>query len=193
MNIKNNPWLITTLDFRILEEVEIPSHLQFVRHLMEADGTQWNTGVIPSIFPTAISNNILSTPILQRGQERLIWMPSTSGNHTVKSTYNMITNHKYSSTSLAPKEQWKNLWKLDLHGRHKMINRKILQNALPTFDLLSRFLSSLDNKCYFCQAEEESVQHIFMECSVTKMIYGTPHGMKELKIFNRQESVAGST
>lgn len=67
VNIKNNPWLITTLDFRILEEVEIPSHLQFVRHLMEADGTQWNTGVIPSIFPTAISNNILNTPISTKG------------------------------------------------------------------------------------------------------------------------------
>lgn len=74
------------------------------------------------------------------------------------------------NTSLAPKEQWENLWKSDLHGRHKMILWKILQNASPTFDLLSRFLSSLDNKCYFFQAEEESIQHIFMECSVTKMM-----------------------
>lgn len=88
---------------------------------MEADGARWNNRLVQSIFPSTHSRKILNTAILEKGHERLIWISSTTENHTTMSTYKMILMARNTNVIEDSREKWDKLWKSDLHGMHKLM------------------------------------------------------------------------
>lgn len=153
--IKGDPWIQSLPKFRIPDDEDIPPHLLFARDLMNPDGVSWNRNLILSSVPQHIGQLILKTPILEQGQERLIWTPSTSGIFLVKSTYRLITQHRGIHTNEDIRNRWKLICNLRLHGRHLLLLWKMLNNALPTLDKISKFMDNVDNVCYLCQNKEE--------------------------------------
>lgn len=102
-------------NFRIPDEVVVSPNLQFVRHLMNTKGTQWDEEKIEAIFPNSLNSQILQTPILAAGQERLVWFLSTSGKYLTMSAYQLLNKMGGCTPTEAEKRQWKNVWKSKLH------------------------------------------------------------------------------
>lgn len=171
LNIKDDPWIPSIPGFRVPDSVVIPPHLHFVWRLMKGDGSSWDDRLVSAVFPPAISQKILQLPILDEGNERLIWEPSTSGNYSSKSAYKKLQQSRGLNPSETERKQWTLLWQAELHGRHRLLLWKVLKHALPTLDRLARFMQLEDDSCLFCHSAREDVFHLFMECPVTHLIW----------------------
>lgn len=90
VDILEDPWLLIIADFRIPNQVRISPNLQFFKHLMKDGEAAWDKVKISIIFPLEIVSKIINSPILEEGQERLIWVPSLIGKFLVKITYHLI-------------------------------------------------------------------------------------------------------
>lgn len=54
---------------------------------MNADKVSWNVDLIRESFHHSVRNLILSIPIFQGQQDRLVWHPSSTGVFSVHSSY----------------------------------------------------------------------------------------------------------
>lgn len=60
---------------------------------MDNEGKVWNTNLVTTIFPTHIKERILNTTIHHAEQDMLIWIPSTSGEFSIKATHVLINQN----------------------------------------------------------------------------------------------------
>lgn len=67
LSIQEDPWLPSIPSFRIPNSVVIPPNLQFVRHLMNCDGSAWDDRKVSAVFSPSIGCKILQTPYSRRG------------------------------------------------------------------------------------------------------------------------------
>uniref|UniRef100_A0A2N9HH70 Reverse transcriptase zinc-binding domain-containing protein n=1 Tax=Fagus sylvatica TaxID=28930 RepID=A0A2N9HH70_FAGSY len=65
----------------------------------------------------------------------------------------------------------KKIWQTQLHQRLKMLLWRIAVGVLPTGDSLIKFLPNLEISCPFCNVCDESVIHLFWECSLARAIW----------------------
>ena len=66
---------------------------------------------------------------------------------------------------------WKSLWKLKLHERFKVLVWRIANGILPTRTVVASKLGQGDVCCPFCHDSEESIDHLFFKCSVSRAIW----------------------
>ena len=65
---------------------------------------------------------------------------------------------------------WKSLWKLRIHERYKILIWRIGNGILPTKLNIALRLGFSDNLCPLCKLEEESIDHLFLKCSISRAI-----------------------
>lgn len=78
---------------------------------MENEGKVWNTN-LATIFPTQMKDKILKTLIQHAEKDKLIWIPSTSGEFSIKA--NKVEDHSQT------RHEWNQIWKLKMHNCHKL-------------------------------------------------------------------------
>lgn len=134
--------------FQISPDIPMSNHIKLVVDLMTANVNCWNVLLIQSLFSSNLCKSILSTLISQGEPDKLIWVPTSSGEFTVRSTYPLKNSARFSVSSRLDKQVWKSLWISCLHERHKIFIWKILNNVLPTKDRIRTFLPVTD-PCYY--------------------------------------------
>lgn len=87
LRIREDPWLYKADHFRIPDHLDIPTQFKHVKDLMCADGKTWNSTLVANLFPHAITDLIMDTPIVEMEQDRPVWYPSSSGKFSVKDAY----------------------------------------------------------------------------------------------------------
>lgn len=155
---------------RLLDEPWIPDAPCF-RDLMHSDGSSWNAQLISAIFPSSLRNLILSTPIFAREQDCLVWVPTASGNFSVRSSYRTNHHSRFSVASRLDSKLWKLLWKSPLHERHKCMVWKMLNAVIPTKNCIRHFLNLTDLTCFLCKSGCESLNHLLFDCPVAKLCW----------------------
>ena len=66
---------------------------------------------------------------------------------------------------------WKQLWKINCPGKAKLLFWAILENKVPTWDILQkRFLEGL-GFCALCRKAEETTLHLFVHCAYSQSIW----------------------
>lgn len=98
-------------------------------------------------------------------------MPSTSGVFSVKSTCKLILQEGTPNIGRTSTFSWETILNPIFHGRHQTLLWWIIHKALPTKDRLSQVLPILDTGCLFCSCTQESVDHIFRECPINKLMW----------------------
>lgn len=169
--IIGDPWLPTLPGFRIEDDFPLDHRLRFIRDLMDSTGSCWDCRKIQANFPPHICSAILNTPILEKGQERLIWTPSMSRVFTVKSAFQLITKNRTALLDEPTRKTWNNLWNSQLHGRHKVLMWRILYNGLPTMERISTYIGGPAHPCYLCNSEPETTQHLLLQCPIVKLLW----------------------
>lgn len=105
----------------------------------------------------------MSTPTFHGESNRLIWVPTSSGEFAVPSAYRTNNNARFSFSSRLDKKVWESLWSSCLHERHKLLLWKILNNVLPTKDRIKAFVPVIDLCCFLCRFGVESLDHLIFE------------------------------
>lgn len=69
------------------------------------------------------------------------------------------------------KKQWASFWKLKLPPKVKMFFWQACSSCLPTKDLLISRRVNCDNLCPMCSSKQESIWHLFVDCSYAKDLW----------------------
>ncbi|CAA7050210.1 unnamed protein product [Microthlaspi erraticum] len=153
-----------------------PPNLQdkdlLVSDLLLDQPRRWNKEKIENLLPHHLNDILLIRPSLTGARDSFIWIPTKSGDYSVKTGYHVAlgttdapAQHNHSSIN----------WNLEIwHGRFspkmKVFLWKIMQEALPLGDnLLSRGL--MDNACCVHCAELETTEHLFLQCAFAQRVW----------------------
>ena len=66
---------------------------------------------------------------------------------------------------------WKRLWSLELPFKIFIFLRKLCTNCLPMRKELRRRIAFISPLCPFCHTKEESLEHLFLHCPMTRAIW----------------------
>ena len=139
-----------------------------------ADQTgEWNEGKIENHFPLLAGTIKSIKPSKWGGSNKQIWLKQNSGNYSAKSGY-YVALEKYHPEILAPQENshdWiKDVWKIQMAPKQKLLLWKILHGALPVGEVLVARQVLPTSKCIRCDSSE-SILHLFYHCSYAQKVW----------------------
>ncbi|OVA00063.1 Reverse transcriptase zinc-binding domain [Macleaya cordata] len=105
---------------------------------------------------------------------QIIWattnIKSSNRTFTTKSCYRSLENN-VASTSSSASFDWRRFWKnRSLCLRIQTFIWRILHNGLAVLSNIARFNSSVLSICSFCKDYEETLEHLFLQCSFSKQV-----------------------
>ena len=139
-----------------------------VAELIDPTTNSWIDAKLSELFDdesiTAIKRIVL--PSAPR-PNKLIWILNPKGNFTVKSAIraNQV------NVDEASNEYWKKIWKLKIHDRYKLLVWRIATGILPTKLNIAHKMGITDTCCPLCHMNEESIEHLFFQCSISRAIW----------------------
>ncbi|XP_026437318.1 uncharacterized protein LOC113335496 [Papaver somniferum] len=134
--------------------------------------------------------DLSNLPLLQGGNDCRVWMPEMNGHFSVSSAKNII-RRAYPKSAI-----YGLLWRKEIHPKLAAQNWKICREVCATQDKIrSRFKVEMANKCYLCNMEEESLEHIIWSCTFATHIWQWCSGLFNLTpyydIVNSYKSAKG--
>ena len=154
-----------------------------VADLIDQQSHKWKIDLIRDIYPFPICKEILQIPLprIYSVDDKLLWKHSNSGEFEVKKAYNILLEDyltlyiDHHSQSHADNKVWKPIWKIKTPQKICNFIWKLLQEGLPTRQLL-RTRGIIDiGHCPFCNCAEESTTHLFLICPFARACWhGSP-------------------
>ncbi|KAL9675120.1 hypothetical protein QQ045_003321 [Rhodiola kirilowii] len=104
------------------------------------------------------------------------WKGTTHGEFTTKSAYSLVRDWMEARSSFGGEVSnieevrgaWRNLWRIRVPDRIKILCWRVFHNALPVADNLRRRGCEPEYGCCFCGLKEETVKHLLLECWWTR-------------------------
>lgn len=147
-----NIWYCTESIASILWDNELDSTVK-VSDMLINNAWQLQGIHVQNLLRSGMDLNNL--PVPQGGEDCRVWMSELTGQFLVRSAKQLIRK-KYAEI-----EVYCLLWRAAIHPNLATQNWKIVRKACATQDKLqNRFKFYLPNKCYFCKADEETLEHI---------------------------------
>ena len=132
-----------------------------VNSLINHASKEWNTSLLLDLFVK------IRVPIFPT-KDKLTWVKDSKGIFSTKSAHQAIQEHR---SQPSVDIQWKQLWKMKMHERNKMLVWRIGTNILPTRTKVATRVDPIDTSCPLCCEEEETSAHLFFKCLVAKAIW----------------------
>ena len=96
-------------------------------------------------------------------EDTFVWDPS-GGSYTFKTGYTTL-QEVHNQQDWAP---WKFIWKTESLPKIKIFIWTLLKGKILTSKNLKRKGFSGPSMCQMCLKEEETIQHLFLDCTVIK-------------------------
>ncbi|XP_042483480.1 uncharacterized protein LOC122063840, partial [Macadamia integrifolia] len=130
------------------------------------DNNEWN---FPTVSSSLLQDFFLaaSTINIPRGniKDTCIWTLSTSGQFSTFSAWNDIRRRN-------PKVPWHELvWMKGLSPRQSIFGWRLCHQKLTTDDIIRKKGISLASKCIMCGLHAETLPHLFLNCSVSRVLW----------------------
>lgn len=134
----------------------------------------------------------MNTPIVNMQHDKLIQIPSTSGEFSTHSAYNMITLHWCHSPSVIPNHNWKTLWSANLHVG--ILSSSGNSSAIPSRCSIGYTTSSrIWTLSATCVVFKMKAQFTWLSNTLSYNLYGgIHHGKFGQSLFNIFSSTSGS-
>jgi hypothetical protein len=97
---------------------------------------------------------------LREGEDKLWWVPSRKGVFEVRSFYRVL------SSLGSPPFPWKGIWRTKAPPRAAFFAWTAARSKILTIDNLRRRGMIVVNRCWLCQLDGESVDHLLLHCGV---------------------------
>ncbi|KAH1057629.1 hypothetical protein J1N35_035694 [Gossypium stocksii] len=143
-----------------------------VYDLIDRDTSTWKQDVIRTVFGEEQLKTILSIPLAgSRPPDVLVWRGDNSDVYTARSGYHwLITEENHRIHNDITREYYTKLWDLKMPSKIRILLWKITNGYIPTtYNLKLRHLA-INSLCPMCQEDEESVEHLFRDCSFTQQV-----------------------
>lgn len=150
-----------------------------VSSLIASSANNWNIDFMLPFLSMDDQHAILEMPIgdLSR-KDRLVWAATKNGLYSVKSRYPClqlksleVRDTRFLGVRLVPKALWNLIWRLEVPPKLRHFLWISLHQGLPSRVVLYKRRLSNSLTCPLCLSNDESVEHIFLECPWVKVIW----------------------
>lgn len=109
----------------------------------------------------------------------LVWNPTSNGQFSVKSAYELIVCHNESNSNRTGssnkgdirKHMWKRTWRLNVKSKVKHFIWKCCNGVLPIVDKLIQRVMQVDHICKVCDEAPETVEHSLLQCTRVGLLW----------------------
>ncbi|WMV38554.1 hypothetical protein MTR67_031939 [Solanum verrucosum] len=112
-------------------------------------------------------NTLEQAKSLNFEEDKLLWSLDKGGKFRVKAAYKMLNI----STEIKEWWPWKMIWKGKIPHKVACFTWLVASQAVLTQDNLMKRGRQLCSRCFFCEAEIETVNHLFLQCKVTGKLW----------------------
>lgn len=146
-----------------------------VSELLNVDGT-WNEEFIRAVFLRIDAEAILRQPVGRGAEDCWAWDLERFGIYTVWSAYKILHQRKSeaSSRQLASSSgnpMWKKVWQLDVPPKVRVFWWCVMNQFLPTKQILHRWHVEPEAFCEVCGDPEETIKHVLVDCSAARFFW----------------------
>jgi hypothetical protein len=99
-----------------------------------------------------------------KGGDKLWWVPSRKGVFEVRSFYRVLSSHG------APPFPWKGIWRSKAPSKVAFFAWTAARSKILTIDNLHRRGMIVVNRCWLCESDGESVDHLLLHCGVANAV-----------------------
>lgn len=126
-------------------------------------------------FSSDIRLQILNTPFaLNSTADHLIWKLSPDGAYSVSQGYQVLLSSQEASSSIQTPNHtvdWVWLWKLNLPPKFILFLWKVIHAAIPTTAILKNHHINVEEHCFFCHEDDETLSHLFIHCPFSRAVW----------------------
>jgi hypothetical protein len=127
-------------------------NIQFTRLIHD-----WEVGELASFY-----KRLYDCKLRGEGRDKLWWEPSRKGCFEVKSFYRALSPRGSIYFS------WKSVWKSKAPPRVAFFVWTAVHSKIFTLDNLGRRGLVVVNRCWLCETDGESVDHLLLHCAATR-------------------------
>ncbi|XP_058755939.1 uncharacterized protein LOC131629160 [Vicia villosa] len=117
---------------------------------------------------------VKSCLLVPSAEDGFEWIPIHEGVFSVASVAVLLEEHKEPAWGTVINRRLSTMWKSSVPLKIKIFAWRLLISRLPLKDMLLRrglVANTIDPKCPFCDSLEESLEHLFFLCQISKNIW----------------------
>jgi len=184
-NIWDDRWIPNHFDARPLTPQD-GHDVVLVSDLLDPDG-RWDGAKIRQSFIPVDAEAILHIPPRPQVTDFWAWEPEKHGFYSVKSAYKMLDRRRIreevvNTASVSEHDVWKKIWKLKVPPKVCTFWWRVIQEFLPTRQILhKRHIEPVPN-CEVCGAQEETIRHVLCECTAARAFWAYAKSLSGVKL-----------
>ncbi|OVA20918.1 Endonuclease/exonuclease/phosphatase [Macleaya cordata] len=174
VKIWEDPWVPTLPGFHVEGLPQASTEVTYVNELICSSSRHWNIHLLQHVFLPHEISAILNIRIpAEPCPDQLLWMRTPSGDFSTKSVYRCLADNEPSNSRTdSALLDWKRFWKMrGISPRVHLFLWRLLHNAIALKTNIAKRIPTTDTICQFCFSKEETVEHLFLHCDVTKQIW----------------------
>ncbi|KAL0303533.1 UNVERIFIED_CONTAM: hypothetical protein Sradi_6221400 [Sesamum radiatum] len=175
IRIWKDRWLPCGLSFKVYSPPRILNENARVAELIQDDGRSWKENLVHNLFPIELAEVILSIPLGNSCQDKLIWHSTHNGFFFVRSAYHIARSIKEEKrgecSTIQTSQSWDFIWKSRVPNRVKLFAWKLCKNAIRTATNLAKRKVPISTSCPICNEGLEDLAHVILYCPCSRLMW----------------------